>query len=463
MNALAERGGSTAPPPAVLALLHPTGRPHRVRVLGSGLAGVDEQDPAGAGDLLVLAPRGRECDDDALRAMAATAVEAAGAGALVLVVAPRRARRTLRRHLDDAGVGAREPAFLTSRRGAVVAAERAALERLAWASTALGRVALRVAGARPALAARLGSRTVVVHGPGTVAGWLGPDGSRRPSAVALVPASRGEGGTVLVSGAVEGEGVLVAKVRLGDSGELAEREARALEAFGAGARATGVDVPVVIRVVNVGAGRAPVLRHIAGTPAARESRTALETAERLAGWLARWTAATRATDEGRAILERELVEPLEALAGELPPAWNADERRRVAASTAGPVPVAAVHGDLTLWNVLRAPDGLAVVDWEEARLALPLLDLPYLIVDAVVSRERGADRIAAYQACFRDGGNHAAWARSLVVRTAADVPAPWLELVFDACWLGHAADERRRGLVDGPFLGVLRSHARGRG
>jgi hypothetical protein len=55
--------------------------------------------------------------------------------------------------------------------------------------------------------------------------------------------------------------------------------------------------------------------------------------------------------------------------------------------TVGPL----VHGDLSPWNLLRTPQGLALVDWEEARIARePLFDLAHFVVSscALVWRDK---------------------------------------------------------------------------
>lgn len=46
-------------------------------------------------------------------------------------------------------------------------------------------------------------------------------------------------------------------------------------------------------------------------------------------------------------------------------------------ATVGPL----VHGDLAPWNMLRTPDGLALIDWEGARMGRdPLFDLAHFVV-----------------------------------------------------------------------------------
>jgi len=58
-------------------------------------------------------------------------------------------------------------------------------------------------------------------------------------------------------------------------------------------------------------------------------------------------------------------------------AVDASTTLSLGSSTLGPL----VHGDLSAWNLLRTPHGLALVDWEEARIARePLFDLAHFVV-----------------------------------------------------------------------------------
>jgi hypothetical protein len=68
-------------------------------------------------------------------------------------------------------------------------------------------------------------------------------------------------------------------------------------------------------------------------------------------------------------------------------ALDASTALSAGAATVGPL----VHGDLSPWNLLRTPQGLALVDWEEARIARePLFDLAHFVVSscALVWRDK---------------------------------------------------------------------------
>jgi len=68
-------------------------------------------------------------------------------------------------------------------------------------------------------------------------------------------------------------------------------------------------------------------------------------------------------------------------------ALDASTALSAGAATVGPL----VHGDFSPWNLLRTPQGLALVDWEEARIALePLFDLAHFVVSscALVWRDK---------------------------------------------------------------------------
>lgn len=104
-----------------------------------------------------------------------------------------------------------------------------------------------------------------------------------------------------------------------------------------------------------------------------------------AGWLAAFHAETRLGVErwGPESAARWVEAPLEALAREAPPSAAAADlftaaRARAAALVGTPLPIVRQHRDFTVWNLLRTPDGLGVLDWEGCRPGLPLCDLFHL-------------------------------------------------------------------------------------
>lgn len=446
---------------SLLQLLHPTGAPAGVRVLGSALP--DELRPAvdtDAPDVLVLAPGRGDTDDAGLRGMGAASRDVIARGGLVLVAGGATTRRRLAPVLEGLSVPPRRLLVLPS--GVLVTADRPALRRaLARAASPLRAGVAPLASAWPGALGFVARAALTAYcGTGAgLCGWL-PGDPAADGALVLVPSWRGAGGSVVVTRLTAG-GSLVAKVGTGpESADVGHREAQALELLGASARVAGVDVPSVVDVVDVAGRPAAVLTGLPGAPAALAPRTARATAHALARWLERWTIATRSDGDAARVLDASLLEPLALLEAELPAAYVERVRRTVAGLARGTTPLAASHGDLTLWNVLASPSGVGVVDWEGAvERSLPLVDLPYLLVDAVGLRTRS--REAAYEECFAPGGAARDWARGIVDEVARGVglDEDWLELACDACWLGHAADERRRGVAATPFLGVLRRHA----
>ncbi len=170
--------------------------------------------------------------------------------------------------------------------------------------------------------------------------------------------------------------------------------------------------------------------------------------QRIATWLERWsrdTAQTRSLD--RAWLEHTLLGPL----AELPALPNRElYRARLTAyceQLAGnTVALVATHADLTMWNVLFNQGDLQIVDWEAAQLAaLPLTDFMYAAVDAVDAASGYADRLAAFQACFCNNGAYVRLIAACLGRLcrAVGIDQGFAQLCFHACWLHHAAQERR--------------------
>jgi GT2 family glycosyltransferase len=185
-------------------------------------------------------------------------------------------------------------------------------------------------------------------------------------------------------------------------------------------------------------------------------------------WLRRWHVGTKQ----RGVLSAELLEG-RVLA---PARANADivgedylsRLERFAAELEGTeIPLVAAHGDLTMWNVLLRPEPrLAVVDWETAGTGeLPLTDLLYAAADAVAAVGRYTDRPSAFQRCFGVGealaGDMAARAGRLAA--ASGVDQRLVPLLFHACWLRHAANERAAAgsSETGPFRQIARRLDRG--
>jgi hypothetical protein len=241
-------------------------------------------------------------------------------------------------------------------------------------------------------------------------------------------------------------------------------EAAALRTLAAPARACGVETPDVLFAGAVGRRVALAETLLPGRRAAalvaRDAHRLPGLLRRLSEWLACWHSATvRARPFTAHDAERFLLEPARALG----PGWAAQLAglERLAARLEGrDVPFAAAHNDLTTWNVLADDDRLAVVDWEVATAeAPPLVDLDYLIVDAVAVARR-VSRPAAFARCAADGadGRLARDLRGEAYRRAG-MDEEVIELARQACWLGHARNEAERAPAGAPRPFLAIAHA----
>ena len=257
----------------------------------------------------------------------------------------------------------------------------------------------------------------------------------------------------------DGSAALYAKLGLGaTSVDVGAREATALYRLGAAAEGSGARVPAVQGVISVAGRPVALLSPVAGRPVARAPRQSIARHGReTVSWLGRFANVTSSMAAAPPLIEAALMRPAAEVIDRLDGGTAYIETLRGLADGLGDgsIPVTAAHGDLTLWNVLEGePPG--VLDWEAAvPVALPLVDLPYLLVDILHATARRSERPRAFEQCFPRTMDVQA------VRAATDLelPAPVVELAFHACWLGHAADERRRG-TDGPFNEIVRIIAR---
>ena len=241
-------------------------------------------------------------------------------------------------------------------------------------------------------------------------------------------------------------------------------EAAALDELGGTARSAGARVPQVLYA-------GPAVRRVALAEEALRGERAAEVLrarpERLGdllrllcGWLERWHRLSRCR---RALepadVERFLLAPARAVAPFLDDGGAYLCRiERVADGIRGRVvPFAAAHNDLTVWNVLVDEAAIGVVDWEAAEAeAVPLVDLDYLIVDAVAAARR-VPRDEAFVRCSA-GGADAGLAAGLRAGTMAraGVDPDLGGLIRHVCWLGHARNEAARAGPGAarPFLAI---------
>jgi hypothetical protein len=222
--------------------------------------------------------------------------------------------------------------------------------------------------------------------------------------------------------------------------ERLRREHESLETIAAAAAGAGIVVPA-----------APALRErdglilllegaVDGRVAAGLPPLELERVfERLAAWLVSWHERTVAV-----LSDADDVVALARAAGvdRGYERWLAELR----ASLPRRLPRVAVHGDLTMWNVLvGSAEAIGVVDWEEARTdGPPLSDLFYSAVDAELAHGAHGERLRAFDAVFHTSRT----AIAAVCRRATDLlglDGRAMRLAFHETWLQHAADQAVRG------------------
>lgn len=476
----------------LLELLLPEGRASGAAVLGSGCPPrlVPRAGGAAAADLVVLAPTPQELAlpgwlDDA----AAICVRRLAPDGLAYVLAPPRARRRAAHRLRARGLVVEEallhlPDVATSTQLVPIRSAPArhafahVVPLVAWKQAAAG-LLLGLGGAG-ALTAGARSVALVARRPGArpLLEWLfaltGPAHTPAGASAVMSMSWRPSGPrVVLLPFPDEGRPVVV-KVAL-DAGTGAITEAARLQRLGAVARSAGADVPQPLASTQLHGCDVLVETRVEGDVLApqliRHPTRLGQALESVCGWLREWALATAAPAVlDRALLDREVLGPAEALARELEGGadYLAYLRARCAAAEGTRAALTASHNDLTMWNVLcDRRGGLGIVDWEAAEPAtLPLKDFFYAVVDAVAATARYADRPAAHESSFASGGQRAAAVARLTeaLSGALDVAPAVAELGEHACWLGHALDESRSAAASAPrpFLQIARRIAAAR-
>lgn len=470
---------------SILELLLPGGRARQALVLGRGCPErlvPSSREGHGPYGLVVVAPS----RDEAARAWLAEAVERCAAGlhpdGVAYVLVPRRNRLRARRLLRSRGL-VLEPPLLHLPSGAdtrrLVPLERRAARdafnrvvRLRGWKRGLLRLLFAIGGGR-ALAVLLPDVALVARPRDArpLLAWLrshGPPGTG--SLRAALTTSWTPGASSVVVHPLAGDDVtpVVAKVSL-DPGARVSREGEVLSSLGPAAARAGATVPDLLASFDLDGVPVLVESRVEGRPVAPEliRRPArLEpTLARVADWLDLWHRATaREAPLSRELLERELLAPAASVAADLE---DGDAYLRALEAVCQgfegkPAPLADSHNDLTMWNVLLGPVGeLAVVDWESAEAGtLPLKDLFYMAADAVAATDRYRNRLEAVRECFVPGRRHAALVsrRRDAIARALGVSDELGELCFHACWVGHAANEKRAAEpgADRPFLAIVR-------
>jgi hypothetical protein len=455
---------------------HPTGAPRLRLALGqwAGTGGGEDDGPV---DLAVVAPSGVEVSRAWLRRSISLAGERLAADGVLWIIVSRRWRGTAERALRRCDLVLLDavltiPAWPHSEH--LVPLEPAALRDAGPRHLGLPRAAAWIAGG---LVSANGVRRLVRRvAPGCalvaareprprVLRWLG-DLDGRGIATATVSAGPRRGARVAVAmrfGARKHAPDLVVKVALDETGmKRVQAERAALERLGAAAASAGAEVPVPrpstppwLLATSALAGRP------AAAVLASASRRLEPIAAAVADWLLEWNSATASEMPAtEALLDELLVGPADRLtaAGVAAEHYAAAMTMLAGRLQGRGLLVVAAHNDLTMANVLDGGQSLGILDWESATaVGLPLVDLWYALADGVVHASSVthagavealvAGRPPAPAELARTPAKHAA-ALGLTVDQAI--------LAFHACWLGHADDELRRGLADGPFMAVVR-------
>lgn len=190
---------------------------------------------------------------------------------------------------------------------------------------------------------------------------------------------------------------------------------------------------------------------------AAASRAAkLEALEAVAAWTVEVARSTQASPEALAP-ERERLER------EVLPAYADRGVPRDLVSRLPPLPAVLQHNDVGCWNVVTGPHGFVAVDWESARRhGLPLWDLLYFLVDALVHLDRAwsPERREAYAAHLLRGDAGSSemlfrWVRRAV--EALDLPAEAVGPVVTLGWLHHGLSPLARGAAADELAPGLRS------
>ena len=253
----------------------------------------------------------------------------------------------------------------------------------------------------------------------------------------------------LVFAAGAREASLVVKVpRQPGENDSVRHEAAVLRQLGSGREGSGIGVPKVVTVRDVGAHTVLVETAVTGAPldprlVAADLRGAVGAGTAFVGALP----CTQAAAMNHDWYDRTISHPLEALAGlvSLEPETTALVERTheiLAPLRDVQLPAVVEHGDLSHPNLFLKPrGGLQVVDWERARTdGVPGHDLVFYLQYLSESRERAFDResqLAAFEKAFGRGG----WALAPLTGhlDLRGVDAALLPLLVIATWARSTA------------------------
>jgi hypothetical protein len=324
----------------------------------------------------------------------------------------------------------------------------------------------RVVGA--AVATRLGRRVIALAAPGLVmlvarrAGtsrhWRGPDAG---AGLHVRRGERDDAGTVVAQTLAAGQ-VPVVKVGLDAAGRARIAREGTLGLAVAATTPPGLATPHIVG----GPAWALSLSPVSGRRASEELRHDPAPAgmlfDELAGLVTAWQRETLRAGRDASWLARVVDEPVQRLRGAEPAlAGYLDEITDLARAVdeKDACRLVATHGDLTMTNVLVAPSGLGLVDWESADHAgLALTDLWYALADIAVWALRKS-RVAAVRVVAQAADPWNGLSRINRAAIAVDVAPDARRLAFHLTWIMHAANEVERRSGAGPFVDVVRDLA----
>jgi hypothetical protein len=409
----------------------------------------------------LLSPVGDEgrvklVDVSALRAQLVARIAASVSDGELLVVStrtPRMVRRLLQRRGLTARIYALAPSIEHARHAAPIAPPAAHDQR--FLRGVIGRLSLTL---QARAAAGRSSTVVVLATRGAEVGqWIADlaDAGRGRQSLAVTISWRGRGGgaTALVGETAGTQRFLKIAFDAARSSRLRQEHDRLLTLAAAASSAT-VTTPRPLALREAGGAVFLVEGIVEGRPAAGLPPASIEPLlDELAAWLVTRHESTLAGCSGP-----EAAADLVRLAHDLDldPAylnWLRAEGARLPRI----VPRVAVHGDLTMWNILVSArtKAIGVVDWEEASTAgAPLSDLFYATVDAELVHGRHDGRLAAFDAVFPDARSViGAVCRRAEQRLALDGAV--VRCAFHETWLRHATNERAGDIGQDAFEQIV--------
>jgi hypothetical protein len=235
-------------------------------------------------------------------------------------------------------------------------------------------------------------------------------------------------------------------VRVRGYGEPFDRDERGLTLAREAGAAVGDHAPRLLARFEVDGLHASVETAAVGTRMTnllrgRRDRTEkLRAIEAVAAWLVTLGAETKTTTE-------RLAPELARLRADVLPRWATAGVPASLAEELPPLRAVLQHNDPGSWNIIVNGSSFTAVDWESARReGLPLWDLAYFLVDALIELDAPSDRDAYAARLFRGEVESSRILRRWLRRgaDAAEVPPDAIGAVVTLGWLHHGLSHVRR-------------------